>query len=312
MAYPVIMPRQGQSVESCIISNWNKKEGDQIKKGDILFSYETDKAAFECESESEGILLKCLYAEGDEVPVLKVVAVIGEPGEPIGMHLDEAVKEIAKPGEATSPIEIEEKKEEILVPMEYGAGERIKISPRARKKAEDLGISIDNISGSGAEGRIIEQDIIKAAETRQPATSLAQAMAKDLGRTIPAQGSGVGNRVTSYDLLSPAVAGEDSEIRKISNMRKIIAAKMHESLQNSAQLTHHTSADARRLLELRKKAKEAYEKGLSENITINDMVCYAVIRALKKHPMANCHFLGDSIKVFKKFTSDWPLTRSGV
>lgn len=69
MANPVIMPRQGQSVESCIISNWNKKEGDEIKKGDILFSYETDKAAFECEAESEGILLKRFYAEGDEVPL---------------------------------------------------------------------------------------------------------------------------------------------------------------------------------------------------------------------------------------------------
>ena len=92
----------------------------------------------------------------------------------------------------------------------------------------------------------------------------------------------------------------ETEIRKLSNMRKIIAAKMHESLQNSAQLTHHTSADARKLLELRRKAKETYEKSGGENITINDLVCYAVIRALQKHPMANCHFLGDSLRIFKK------------
>jgi pyruvate dehydrogenase E2 component (dihydrolipoamide acetyltransferase) len=307
MAYPVIMPRQGQSVESCIISNWNKKEGDQIKKGDILFSYETDKAAFECESESEGILLKCLYAEGDEVPVLKVVAVIGQSGESIGQFTEEPGSAIA--AQEPKTVETEESaaqvEEPTSLPQAGGAnalmaGERIKISPRARKKAEELGISIENISGSGAEGRIIEQDLIKAAETRQPATPLAKAMAKELGQSIPTQGTGAGNRVTSFDLLSPAVSGDDSEIRKLSNMRKIIAAKMHESLQNSAQLTHHTSADARRLMELRKVAKEAFEKGLSENITINDMVCYAVIRALKKHPMANCHFLGDSIKVFKK------------
>ncbi|MCX6226834.1 MAG: lipoyl domain-containing protein, partial [Bacteroidia bacterium] len=83
MANPVIMPRQGQSVESCIISSWFKNEGDEIKKGDMLFSYETDKAAFECESEFEGILLKRLFQEGDEVPVLNMVAIIGNPGESI-------------------------------------------------------------------------------------------------------------------------------------------------------------------------------------------------------------------------------------
>ena len=123
---------------------------------------------------------------------------------------------------------------------------------------------------------------------------------------MPSQGTGIGNRITSFDLLTPSASATasgpigDFEIRKLSNMRKLIAAKMKESLQNSAQLTHHTSADARKLLDLRRKAKESYEKGASENITINDMVCFAVIRALKKHPMANCHLIGDSITLFKK------------
>ena len=81
MATPVIMPRQGQSVESCIIGSINKKKGDSVKKGDVLFSYETDKASFEEESPADGVVLECFYKEGDEVPVLENMMVIGEPGE---------------------------------------------------------------------------------------------------------------------------------------------------------------------------------------------------------------------------------------
>lgn len=269
MANPVIMPRQGQSVESCIISSWFKNEGDEIKKGDLLFSYETDKAAFECESEFAGVLLKRLYQEGDEVPVLKIVAIIGNPGESIDQFTD------ASQDSTQEGISIHSKvKEDIattnIIVVDRLEGEKIKISPRAKNRAKELGISFEGIRGSGPEGRIIEQDIILAAKSDSFATP-----------PVPSDGG-------------------EFEIRKLSNMRKIIAAKMKESLQNSAQLTHHTSADARRLLELRRKAKESFENGASENITINDMVCYAVIRALKKHPMVNCHLVGDSINIFKK------------
>ncbi len=301
MANPVIMPRQGQSVESCIISSWFKHEGDEIKKGDILFSYETDKAAFECESEFAGVLLKRLYQEGDEVPVLMNVAIIGNPGESIEQFSQDS-------GDSTQEgmVSVESKVEEKIatstaLSVTRLVGEKIRISPRARKKAQDSGIGYEAIAGSGPEGRIIEQDIILAAKSVSFTTPLARAVANESGKTMPSQGTGIGNRVTSYDLFPPAPSvGEDFEIRKLSNMRKIIAAKMKESLQNSAQLTHHTSADARRLLELRRKAKESFEKGSSENITINDMVCFAVIRALKKNPMANCHLIGDSITLFKK------------
>ena len=84
-------------------------------------------------------------------------------------------------------------------------------------------------------------------------------------------------------------------------MRKIIAKSMHASLQNSAQLTHHLGADARRILELRKQVKAAMEAGkIATNITLNDMVCFAVIKALKKFPNVNSHFLGDTMRLFNK------------
>ena len=81
MATAVIMPKQGQSVETCIITKWFKKKGDSVSVGDILFSYETDKAAFDLESPAEGILLEVFFGDGAEVPVLVNVAVIGKSGE---------------------------------------------------------------------------------------------------------------------------------------------------------------------------------------------------------------------------------------
>jgi pyruvate dehydrogenase E2 component (dihydrolipoamide acetyltransferase) len=303
MANPVIMPRQGQSVESCIISSWNKKEGDPVAIGDILFSYETDKAAFECESAFEGILLKRLFGEGDEVPVLETVAFIGEAGEAIQLPSQGSASK-----EAAASAPVKEETTGYPGPDEVHssdmatrlAGERIAISPRAKNRAERTGIEFAGIAGTGPQGRIIETDIIRAAGSRSAGTPLASALAGETGKGMPVFGTGVGSRVTAGDLTAPASAADDSEIRKLSNMRKIIAARMQESLANSAQLTHHTSADARKLLELRSKAKAAFEKGAAENITINDLVCYAVIRALKKHPAANSHFLGDSTRVFSR------------
>src|SRR5690554_4301424 len=87
MAVVVIMPKQGQSVESCIITELKKKKGDAVQKGDVLFSYETDKASFEEESPAEGVVLECFYGEGDEVPVLENMMVIGQPGEDISSLL---------------------------------------------------------------------------------------------------------------------------------------------------------------------------------------------------------------------------------
>ena len=95
MAVAVIMPRQGNTVESCIITNWNKKPGDAVAVGDILFSYETDKAAFECEAETAGTLLKVLYQEGDDVPCLENVCVIGQPGEGGGHDLVDNHRSVA-------------------------------------------------------------------------------------------------------------------------------------------------------------------------------------------------------------------------
>jgi len=305
MATPVIMPRQGQSVETCIIAQWLRKKGDQVNMGDIILSYETDKAAFELESPASGTLLEIFYNEGEEVRVLSNIAVIGQPGE--------STDEFRTGSSASAPDQktdaqisgetipkAYDKKAEFLKAATVSDSTEIKISPRARSLAERLNVPVSGIKGSGPGGRIIERDIeTAAAELRT--TPLASEIIEKEGLLPGREATGPAGRFRKADLITGETVKQDEfTINSISNIRSIIAEKMQASLQNSAQLTHHLSADARKLLEYRKIFKSGQSKKYNENITINDIVCYAVIKALKTKPEINSHFLGDSIKTFHK------------
>jgi len=300
MAIPVIMPRQGQSVETCILGEWVKKKGDAVKVGDILFSYETDKASFEEDAKADGILLDVFFAEGDEVPVLVNVAVIGAAGE--------SFEEFRPGGQAAATVAetvaeiVAEKAAALEVKAFAESSGKIKISPRAKNLAEKSGVAYQQLQGSGPEGRIIERDIEAAAQVMPKLTPLAQEKAKAEGLKAGETASGMGGKAVANDLISyNPVYSDDFEVKKLTNMRKLIAKAMLTSLQNSAQLTHHMSADARVIMALRKKYKKALDAGtITQNITINDLVCFAVIKALKKFPQVNTHFIGDSMRWFKK------------
>jgi pyruvate dehydrogenase E2 component (dihydrolipoamide acetyltransferase) len=302
MATVVIMPKQGQSVESCIITLFNKKKGDSVKQGELLFSYETDKASFEETAPVDGTVLDLFFEEGDEVPVLTNVLVIGQQGEstaelrpgsatPAPAHIEPDVL-------ATPTVPVQKTATPASTPINTGTTGAI--SPRAKNLAEKEAIATSDLAGSGPKGRIIERDIQAAVENRPKMTPLAKAEVKANGG-IAKEGTGLAGSITAKDLSTKnPVYGSDFEIRPTTNMRKLIAKAMHSSLQNSAQLTHHLGADARRILELREKVKKAMELGYPNNITLNDMVGMAVIKALKKFPQVNTHFLGDSIKYFNK------------
>ncbi len=319
------MPKQGQSVESCIVTEFKKKVGDKVAVGDILFSYETDKASFEEESKFEGTVLACFFNDNDEIPCLENVMVIGEPGESFeefapgsASATDAASKESAEEGvpqgtsatlgtirggtgaersEASGGVE---RSETVLGGAPSSAG----ISPRAKRLAAEKGVNPSQVAGSGPGGRVIERDILAAAAS--PRSGLAKAMIAQGGLQAPQNGSGIGGMVRGSDLKTwePShtdISGEGTEftVEKMSNMRKLIAKSMYNSLQNSAQLTHMLGADARKIQALRKKAKKALEEGkIDANVTINDFVCFAVIKALHKFPKVNSHCLGDSMRIF--------------
>ncbi len=314
MAEAVIMPRQGQSVETCVITQWHKNVGDPVEVGDLLFSYETDKAAFDEEAKVAGTLLARLYEEGDEVPVLKIVAVIGEKGEDISAILEEAGKE---GGEATEPSDGGEetppppRKETPHAPAETvpaappvgTGGKPSAISPRARKLAEERGVDIASLTGTGPHGRIIERDVKKAIEERPRLTPLAKEKMEKDHLVPPPEKVAARERITASDLVPPETvppaAGAYRDV-PLSRLRRLIADGMFRSLRESAQLTHHTSADARKMLALRKRVKPLAKAGKMPDITLNDMVSYAVIRALVKHPEINGHFLGDKVRLFNQ------------
>jgi pyruvate dehydrogenase E2 component (dihydrolipoamide acetyltransferase) len=310
MATPVIMPRQGQSVESCIISKWHKKKGDKVKAGDVLFTYETDKATFDEEAKVDGTILEIFFDEGDDIPVLTNVCVIGTEGE----STSEFDPRVESTSEDKKPEEIEEVKEEaadkknvVSVDLDQKEGEgRIKISPRARSLAKRTGVDFRNVNATGPCGRIIERDILQAQDSGHIFTPSAKDEYEKLGISGLVAGTGLGGRITTEDLINIPAAEKIStdspeadyvEI-KLPNIRKVIAKAMHHSLSSTAQLTLNASFDASEMLAFRKKIKEHREQLGFANITINDMILYAVSRSILNHKDLNAHFLDDKMIIF--------------
>jgi len=324
VAEKVLMPKQGNSVESCIIVSWLKKEGDPVAVGDILCEVETDKATIEVESGFEGTMLKTFYNEEDDVPVHELIALIGEPGEDIsgysaGGESDTDGDSVSESSETETPSEEATAQPAFSVPATQVAeaveGKRIG-SPRAMNLAAAKGIDIRTVAGSGPEGRVIERDILNLTKDYPSISPAAIEELIKTGKPLPLKGSGIGGRVLLSDVQSSeapvcestiAVAAGGSAVfpgpvedLKVRGIRKITAERMHDSLATTAQLTLNSSADATALMALRKKFKNSDESLGLQKITINDMVLYAVAKTLPKYPELNEHFLGDTIRRFEK------------
>ena len=290
MATAVIMPRQGQSVESCIIGEWFKKVGDPVQEGDILFSYETDKSSFEEPAKQAGTLLAIFYGADDDVPCLTTVGVIGEPGESYAEFAPDQAAGAEEAPAAEAPAAKAPAAAAVAAPAVQAEGTALRgVSPRARNAAERLHVDPAQAQPTGPNGRVIERDI----------KALAQA-----SRT----GTGLGGRVTAADQAAapaaqaaPAVQGADTEYQdvKLPNIRKVIAKSMFQSLSTMAQLTHTTSIDATCIMNFRKGLKAAPEQLQVPNITLNDIILFAASRVLPKHPDLNAHFLEDKMRYFR-------------
>ncbi len=321
MATKVIMPKLGNTVESCIILEWKKAEGDKIKTGDILCDVETDKATFEIEAETDGTLLKIYFKEGEDVPVLTPIAVIGKNGE----NIDDIVADINNEQQdkvlddennisIVKHVSVNEKSTKISdtitnsKPKNINADSKTAISPRAKNLANKKGINLNRITGTGPDGRIIEMDVLKVIHEQEPFTPAAASIAKNMDSIDITRGTGIGGRILSSDLIQngkTAVSqshastnfefpGPVEEI-PIKGIRKRISERMHKSLQTTAQLTINASADATSLLEYRKKLKASPKELELNNITINDLILFCVSKTLVRFKALNAHFTDDSI-----------------
>lgn len=285
MATPIVMPKLGNSVESSIIVRWHKNVGDTVAAGDAICEVETDKASVDVESPAAGVLLARFFDVGDDVPVMVNIAVLGVVGE----HVADL-----RPGVPSTHVVTHTPHKQvptIMADAMYGVPTKI-VSPRARNLAQREGVAIETLQGSGPGGRIIERDVQAALNSVPKLTPLAKAMVASGDFNVPAEGAN--GRIRSKDLI-PAQADvpSDVEIIPLKGVRKVIAARMLQSLQTTAQLTLNTSADARALQAYRKRLKSSDEVLGLRRVTINDLVMFAVSRSLS--PELNSLFYDDTI-----------------
>jgi pyruvate dehydrogenase E2 component (dihydrolipoamide acetyltransferase) len=323
MATALLMPKQGNSVESCIILDWNKKEGDSVKQGETVCEAETDKATIEVEAVCDGTILKTFYEADSEVPVQKIIAVIGEPGEDISSFTAAAdapvVSDAAVPS-ASQAVDVPPATTAVPDPVQMSEAGSGAISPRARNLAAGKGVNVSSLAGSGPKGRVIERDVLTAAGETAPLTPAAAAALIEKGLSAPVVGSGIGGRVRLQDLNAAVPVKASATViadfpgsfrdEKVKGVRKITANRMMKSLGSTAQLTHNFSALAGPLLGYRAKLKTSPEELGLGSVSINDILMYVVSRVLKANPEFNAHWYGDSMRFFENvhlgFACDTP------
>ena len=281
-ATPITMPKSGITVESCILTKVSVKVGDKVKKGDNIFSYETDKSSFDQEAETEGEVLAIFFNEGDEVPVGANVMAIGEHGVDASCFAPSGSApkaEEVKPAEAPAAQAAAPASEKAQATVQSDNG-RIFASPRAKNLAEKLGVDLKTATPTGPNGRIIERDVREASvnpKVAAPAETTAPAVSKAESADVKA-----------------------FKDEKMSNIRKVIAKNMVMSLSTMAQLTHTLSFDCTNVMEFRKYLKDNAEKLKLPNITVNNIIVFAVSRVLKNHRDLNANLInGDTMRYFE-------------
>lgn len=315
----ILMPKAGNSVEECILGAWRINVGDTVKRGDIIAEAETDKTSIEIEATASGEVLALLGSEGDLVPVLTAICLVGPAGTDVSGYKAasaEAPKAAAAEApKAVTPAAAPAAASASQAPATAGGH----LSPRARKFVAEHPFVMGEIAGSGAQGRVIESDVIAAYQSSPHLTPAAAAMVA-AGAKAPSTGTGSNGEITAEDIenfakgvvaasapaaaVSPApaapvkVEGADVITEKpFSRIRTVIAKRLQESLQTMAQYTLNCEADVTGLLSLRKRIKASGEKLGLANINIGDMVMYAVIKTLQQVPELNGEFSDNVVKL---------------
>lgn len=307
MAQIVLMPKLGQTVEESTIVKWHKTAGDTVKKGDILFEIETDKAVLECESFYDGTLLKILVAEEETVPVQSVVAYIGEPGEevpdvPVAPEVKLNKKEL--PATVAKPEPVEQKKAAPAVEVATAplvapapivnstAPAKLFVSPRAKALVKSKVVKAENIAGSGPNGRIVEKDVLAYLEQTGYNDLRIAPAAKRLAADsdvdiLDVTGTGDKGRIMVRDVET--TIAEQPQV--MSKMRQIIANRLAQSFGQIPHFYVTTSIDMTDLLAYRKELKT---KEL--NLSVTTFILEAVVMSLEEFPIVNSSTDGRTVR----------------
>ncbi len=269
MAFEVCMPQLGLTMEEGTVSQWIKHEGDAVKTGDVLLEITTDKLTNEVTSEHDGVLLKIVAQEGEDVPVKGLLCYVGQSGEAVGDAPAAAVAPAAPAAPATPAAAAP-----VPAPVAAG-GARIRISPLARKTAAKLGVDVSGIVGSGPSGRIRQQDVLAAAKAPKAAAPVA---AEPAPAAKPVSKTGL-------ELM------EGDTVSKLAGMRKVVAQRMLQSHTEIPPVTQNTKVDVTELMKFRKMLLA--ETG--NKYSVNDLILKATAKCLRQHPEVLVSLDGDQI-----------------
>jgi pyruvate dehydrogenase E2 component (dihydrolipoamide acetyltransferase) len=265
MAVEVSLPRLGQGMESGTIVRWLKQEGDKVEKGEALYELDTEKVTQEVEADASGTLLKILAGEGEEIAVGKRIAVIGEEGEEVpdageaAQEVKEDAQEEGSPGPARED-ERERGREADAEPVTEPAHAdgRVKASPLARRIARERNIDLRSLIGTGPEGRVVAEDVERAAATPAHATAGAAPL--------------------------------EAEFVQLSSLRRTIAKRLTKAWEAPA-FEISMSADMTRSLALRERLRD-------QKVTVTDVLTKLCAIALLRHREVNAHFVDDELRIF--------------
>ena len=306
MASVIIMPKQGLLMEEGTITKWLAKEGEQTTEGAPLFEMETDKLTITMDSTATGTVLKILHPEGDTVPITQPIAIVGEPGEDISGLLGDAPAATPRAAEKPRASAAEAAPAAAPVPaVEHAPGERVFSSPRARLRAEENGVDIAAVPGSGPDGLVVERDVQNYIANQPTVTPLAANQARIQGIDLSGlTGTGPNGKITTEDLhiasaaVEPAPAAEPipgqltrgTRTEAMSGMRKVISRNMLTSKSTNAQTNHRMVVDMTAAVALRRQYK-----ALGIKISYNDIIVRACAKALQDFPIVNASVDGSDL-----------------
>ena len=256
MAFEILMPQLGLTMEEGTVTQWLKQEGDPVKAGEAVLEITTDKLTNEVTSEHDGVLLKIVAQEGEDIPVKGLLGYIGQAGEQVG--------DTAAPAPAAAPAQASAAPATPAAALAAApSGVRIRISPYARKLAAGMGVDYSHLTGSGPSGRIVAKDILAAAEAQKAAPAAPAA-----APAAPAPKKG------GLELM------DGDTVVKLSGMRKVVAERMLQSHTEIPPVTQNTKVDVTALMQFRKSLAETAGKKFS----VNDLILKATAKVLRQHP----------------------------
>lgn len=281
------MPRLSDTMQEGTITRWLKKPGDEIKRGDVLAEVETDKANMEIEAFDNGILQQIMVNEGETAPIGQVIAVLGQNGAQQQQPAPAAKRESSSasssstasqaPAASTEEAPATPQATTPPAPAESHRNGAVKVSPLARRMAEEHGIDLSQLQGSGPGGRIVRDDIEDYLEAQRAAPATAAPASQPAAPAEPAAAE------------TPAPSLEDAEVVALSQMQKTVARRMAEAKQTVPHFYISSEIDMTDALAMRQTLNEALsEDGVK--ISVNDMIIKACALALEKLPEVNSSF----------------------